>query len=136
MSDQSQPQSQPESQAGSPSESPFEFHRESSGRAGVTLMNNQVGHAVADVMRTKPNVTVRDLPSMIRVDAVDRVEFDFDELSDAVGEEFDQNAFEEIMSTHYGRMVALDDRMILFANPEDAAEYLGFDLKPVSESSS
>jgi len=109
----------------------FSFHRESSNRCGVTLMDNQIGHTVADVMATKPNVTVRKLPSMIRVDATDRVEFDFDELSEAVGEEFDQNAFEEIMSTHYGRMVALDDRMILFANPEDAAEYLGFDLQPV-----
>jgi hypothetical protein len=29
-------------------------------------------------------------------------------------------------------MVALDDRMVLFANPEGAAEYLGFDLKPVT----
>jgi hypothetical protein len=61
-----------------------------------------------------------------------RVEFPFEELTEATGDEFDQNAFEEIMSTHYGRMVAQDDRMILFANPEDAAEYLGFDLKPVS----
>jgi propane monooxygenase coupling protein len=113
------------------SQSPFEFHRESSGQCGVTLMNNQIGHIVADVMATKPNVTVRQLPSMIRVDATGKVEFDFAELSDAVGEEFDQNAFEEIMSTHYGRMVALDDRMVLFANPEDAAEYLGFDLRPV-----
>jgi propane monooxygenase coupling protein len=109
----------------------FSFHRESSNQCGVTLMDNQIGHTVADVMAAKPNVTVRKLPSMIRVDAKDRVEFDFDELSEAVGEEFDQNAFEEIMSTHYGRMVALDDRMILFANPEDAAEYLGFDLQPV-----
>jgi hypothetical protein len=39
--------------------------------------------------------------------------------------------FEEIMSTHYGRMVVLDDRVLLFANPEDAAEYIGFDLQPV-----
>ena len=109
----------------------FEFHRESSNQCGVTLMNNQVGHTVADAMRGKPNVTIRELPSMIRVDATGKVEFNFDELSEAVGEEFDQNAFEEIMSTHYGRMVALDDRMILFANPEDAAEYLGFDLRPV-----
>jgi propane monooxygenase coupling protein len=28
-------------------------------------------------------------------------------------------------------MVILDDRVLLFANPEDAAEYLGFDLTPV-----
>jgi propane monooxygenase coupling protein len=111
----------------------FSFHRESSNQCGVTLMDNQIGHIVADVMATKPNVTVRKLPSMIRVDATDRVEFDFDELTEAVGEEFDQNAFEEIMSTHYGRMIARDDRMILFANPEDAAEYLGFDLQPVEK---
>ena len=32
------------------------------------------------------------------------------------------------MSTHYGRMIHQDDRTIMFANPEDAAEYLGFDL--------
>jgi propane monooxygenase coupling protein len=121
----SQPQSQPQSQP------EFEFHRESSNQCGVTLMNNQIGHIVAEAMRGKPNVTIRELPSMIRVDAIGKVEFDFDELSEAVGEEFDQNAFEEIMSTHYGRMIALDDRMVLFANPEDAAEYLGFDLRPV-----
>jgi propane monooxygenase coupling protein len=114
------------------STSRFEFHRESSHRCGVTLMDNQLGHDVAAAMDGKPGVTVTHLPSMIRIDADNRLEFDFDELSDAVAEEFDQNAFEEIMSTHYGRMVALDDRMVLFADPEDAAEYLGFDLKPVS----
>ena len=111
--------------------SPLEFHRESSHRCGVTLMDNQVGHAVAAAMRGKPGVTVTELPSMIRIDADKKVEFDFNELTEAVGEEFDQNAFEEIMSTHYGRMVALDDRMVLFADPEDAAQYIGFDLKPV-----
>jgi propane monooxygenase coupling protein len=29
-------------------------------------------------------------------------------------------------------MVVLDDKIIMFANPEDAAEYIDFDLKPVS----
>ena len=29
-------------------------------------------------------------------------------------------------------MVVLDDRVIMFANPEDAAEYIDFDLKPVA----
>jgi propane monooxygenase coupling protein len=27
--------------------------------------------------------------------------------------------------------VVLDDRVLLFANPEDAAEYIGFDLQAV-----
>ena len=112
--------------------SPLQFKRESSHRCGVTLMDNQVGHDVAAAMKGKPGVEVTYLPSMIRVDADRKIEFDFDELTDATGEEFDQNSFEEIMSTHYGRMVALDDRMVLFSDPEDAAEYLGFDLKAVS----
>ena len=54
--------------------------------------------------------------------------------SEIAGEEegwFSAAEFEENMSTHYGRMVHLDDRTIMFANPEDAAEYLDFDLKPV-----
>ena len=113
------------------SESQYKFQREASHRCGVTLMDNQTGHDVARAMEGKPGVRVTRLPSMIRIDADRRVEFNFEELSEALGEEFDQNAFEEIMSTHYGRMVALDDRMVLFADPEDAAEYLGFDLKPV-----
>jgi propane monooxygenase coupling protein len=105
----------------------------SSNKTGVTLMDNQVGHVVADVMRGKENVTVTVLPSMIRVDGVGKVDFDYQELADALGwTDFGNDDFEEIMSTHYGRMVVLDDRVLFFANPEDAAEYLGFDLQPVN----
>jgi propane monooxygenase coupling protein len=105
----------------------------SSNKTGVTLMDNQVGHVVADVMRGKENVTVTVLPSMIRVDGVGKVDFDYVELADALGwADFGNDDFEEIMSTHYGRMVVLDDRVLFFANPEDAAEYLGFDLQVVS----
>ena len=110
----------------------FSSDRTSSNKAGVTLMNNQVGYVVANVMRDKENVVVTELPSMIRVDGVNKVDFDFAEIADQLGwADFGQDDFEEIMSTHYGRMVVLDDRVLLFANPEDAAEYLGFDLEPV-----
>ena len=103
-----------------------------SNRAGVTLMNNQVGYVVAKVMEGKPGVTVQDYPSMIRVDGEGKIDFDFAEIAEALGwDEFGNDDFEEIMSTHYGRMVVLDDRVLLFANPEDAAEYLGFDLKAI-----
>ena len=110
----------------------FKSDRTSSNRAGVTLMNNQVGFEVADVMRDKENVTITELPSMIRVDGANRVDFDYEEIAEALGwDDFGNDDFEEIMSTHYGRMVVLDDRVLLFANPEDAAEYIGFDLQPV-----
>jgi propane monooxygenase coupling protein len=110
----------------------FESDPTSSNKAGVTLMNNQVGYVVANVMRSKEGVTVTELPSMIRVDGVNRVDFGYDEMAEALGwDDFGNDDFEEIMSTHYGRMVVLDDRVVLFANPEDAAEYIGFDLQPV-----
>jgi propane monooxygenase coupling protein len=112
--------------------SAFATDRTSSNRAGVTLMNNQVGYVVAEVMRGKDNVTIEELPSMIRVDGVHKVDFDFAEFAEALGvDDFGQDDFEEIMSTHYGRMVVLDARVLVFANPEDAAEYIGFDLQPV-----
>jgi propane monooxygenase coupling protein len=110
----------------------FSADRSSSNRAGVTLMNNQVGYVVAEVMRGKAGVEVTELPSMIRVDGDGQVAFDYAELAEALGwDDFGNDDFEEIMSTHYGRMVVLDDRVVLFANPEDAAEYIGFDLQPV-----
>ena len=116
----------------SATEDRFKVDRTSSNRAGVTLMNNQVGHTVADVMRRHDNVTVEDLPSMIRVDGVGQFDFDYAEIAEALGwDDFGNDDFEEIMSTHYGRMVVLDDRVLLFANPEDAAEYISFDLQPV-----
>ena len=112
-------------------ESPFKSDNTASNRCGFTLMNNQVGEVVAQVMSTKPNVTVMALPSMIRVDATGRMDVVYDEISEALGEEpgfFDAAEFEENMSTHYGRMIHQDDRTIMVANPEDAAEELGFDL--------
>jgi propane monooxygenase coupling protein len=117
-------------------ESPYKSDNTSSNMCGVTLMNNQVGVVVAQVMRDKPGVTVMPLPSMIRVDAVNRMDFVYDEISEALGEEegfFDSAEFEENMSTHYGRMIHEDDRTIMFANPEDAAEYLGFDLTALTK---
>ncbi len=99
-----------------------------SNMCGVTLMNTPVGRVVADVMGAKEGVELTEYPSMIRVDGQRLLDFDYDEITDALGEEFDGSIFEEISSTHYGRMVHLDDRTLLFANPEDAAEYIGFDL--------
>jgi propane monooxygenase coupling protein len=107
-------------------------NKTSSNRAGMTLMNDQVGEVIAQVMKDKPGVTITYLPSMIRVDGAQRTDYVYDEFAEALGEEpgsFTSADLEESMSTHYGRMVHEDDRTIMFANPEDAAEYLGFDLR-------
>ena len=112
-------------------ESPYQSNNTASNMCGFTLMNNQVGEVVAQVMETLPNVKVTWLPSMMRVDGEGRFDVVYADVEEAAGEEpgwFNSAEFEESMSTHYGRMVHEDDRTIMFANPEDAAEYLGFDL--------
>ena len=106
-----------------------------SNMCGFTLMNNQVGTIIAEVLSRLPNVKVEHLPSMIRVDGEGKFETVYADIDEEAGEDedwFGAAEFEENMSTHYGRMVHLDDRTIMFANPEDAAEYLDFDLKPVN----
>ena len=110
---------------------PFKSDNTASNMCGFTLMNNQVGAVMAQVLAKLPNVKVTYLPSMIRVDGTGTFEVNYDEVSEALGYEpgyFDAAEFEENMSTHYGRMIHLDDKTIMFANPEDAADYLGFDL--------
>ena len=113
------------------SESPFKSDSTASNKVGFTLLNTQVGEVIAQVMATKPNVTVTWLPSMMRVNAVGRLDVIYDEISEAAEEEpgwFNAADFEESISTHYGRIIHEDERIIMFAKPEDAAEYLGFDL--------
>jgi len=110
---------------------PFKSDNTASNMCGFTLMNNQVGSVMAQVLAQLPNVKVTYLPSMIRVDGVGMFEVNYDEISEALGYDsgyFDAAEFEENMSTHYGRMIHQDDKTIMFANPEDAADYLGFDL--------
>ena len=107
----------------------------SSNMCGFTLMNNQVGTIMANVLERLDGVKVEHLPSMIRVDGNGKFEVLYADIDEEAGEDedwFDAAEFEENMSTHYGRMVHLDDRTIMFANPEDAAEYLDFDLEPVT----
>jgi propane monooxygenase coupling protein len=116
-------------------ESPFKANSTASNMCGFTLMNNQVGALIAHVLERLDNVKVTHLPSMIRVDSKGRFDLVYADVDDEAGEEegwFNAAEFEENMSTHYGRMVHLDDRTIMFANPEDAAEYIDFDLKPVT----
>jgi propane monooxygenase coupling protein len=114
-------------------ESPYKADNTASGKAGVTLMNSQVGVVVADVMNRADNVTVTYLPSMIRVDCVGRMDFVYAEISEALGEEegfYTAAEFEENMSTHYGKMIHMDDRTVMFGNLEEAAEFIGDMLPP------
>ena len=114
-------------------ESPYKADNTASGKAGVTLMNTQIGAVVAEVMNRQDNVTVTYLPSMIRVDCVGRMDFVYADISEALGEEegfYNAAEFEENMSTHYGKMIHMDDRTVMFGNLEEAAEFIGDMLPP------
>lgn len=110
----------------------FKFERESTDLCGIVLQNSQTGAVIAEVMEGHPGVSAEYLPSMIVVNADRRMDIIYDEIAEALGEEdFAEGDLEEVISTHYGRMVRTDDRTIMVAHPEDAAEELGFDLEPV-----
>jgi propane monooxygenase coupling protein len=81
--------------------------------------------AIAEVMEKKPNVTVTYLPSMIRIDGEPKLEFKMDEISEAQGRPMTPHLFEISTSTHYGRMVMVDDNtVVLFGNMDEALVYI------------
>src|SRR4028119_935259 len=115
--------------AGEP-RSGFTFDRSASDRCGVTMSAGVEGNAIAEIMRGKEGVEVVKYPAMIRIDAPHKLEFVMDEIAEAMGApEFSTADFELETSTHYGRMVRLDDRILLFADPADAAESLGMEAR-------
>ena len=67
----------------------FGSETEFSNMCGVTLMNTPIGQVVAEVMGAKDGVGLTEYPSMIRVDGQKLLDFDYEEISEALGEEFD-----------------------------------------------
>lgn len=113
----------------------IKFDRTPSNLCGVTLSASVEGNIIAEVMSKKPGVKITRFPAIIRVDGERMLEFDMEEIGEALGKEpgeYTVYDFEVETSTHYGRQVRLDDKVLLFANPEDAAEYLGFEPVAIS----
>ena len=57
----------------------------------------------------KPGVVVTYMPAMIRIDGQGKLEFRMDEISEALGRPMTPHIFEISTSTHYGRMVMVDE---------------------------
>ena len=118
------------SEEGQQGEEQYQSNQTASNRVGVTLSQSVEGNVIAEVMEEKEGVEVTHYPAMIRIDADNKLVFDLAEIQEALGDsdEFTSYDFQIEMATHYGRMVTDDETVTLFANPEDAAEELGFDL--------
>ncbi len=64
------------------------------------------------------------MPAMIRIDGDGKMEFKMDEISEELGRVMTPHIFEISTSTHYGRMVMIDDNTVaLFGDMNDALAY-------------
>ncbi|MGC8477505.1 MAG: MmoB/DmpM family protein [Acetobacteraceae bacterium] len=105
--------------------SEVQFEDTISDECGVTMNDSVEARCVAEVMHQKPGITVTYMPAMIRIDGKGKIEFKMDEISEALGREMTPHLFEISTSTHYGRMVMVDDNtVVLFGNMDDVMEYI------------
>lgn len=97
-----------------------------SDECGVTMNDSVEARAIAEFMEEKdPKVTITYNPATIRIDGKGKLIFKMDEIGEFLGREMTAEIFEVNTSTHYGRMVRVDDNtVILFGNMDDVMEYI------------
>jgi len=93
-------------------------------QCGVTMNDSVEARCIAEILQKRPGIKVTYLPAMIRVDGEGKIVFDMTEISEALGREMTPHLFEISTSTHYGRMVMIDENtVILFGDMDEAMEY-------------
>ncbi len=103
----------------------IEFKQTISHQCGVTMNDSVEARAIAEFMNEDPTVTVTHNPATIRIDGNGKLTFKMDEISEFLGREMTAETFEVNTSTHYGRMVRVDDNtVVLFGNMDDVFEYI------------
>ncbi|MCQ4629137.1 MULTISPECIES: MmoB/DmpM family protein [Shinella] len=101
------------------------FEQTISHQCGVTMNDSVEARAIAEFMGKKPGVTVTYQPAMIRIDGNGKLIFKMDDISEYLGREMTAEIFEVNTSTHYGRMVRIDDNeVILFGDMDEVFEYI------------
>ncbi|GAN77957.1 MmoB/DmpM family protein [Acidisphaera rubrifaciens] len=94
-------------------------------QCGITMNDSVEARCIAEVMAHKPGIQVTYQPSLIRIDGEGQVEFKMDEISEALGREMTPHLFEISTSTHYGRMVMVDDNTVtVFGDMEAMRQYI------------
>ncbi len=103
----------------------LDFKDTISHQCGITMNDSVEARAIAEFMGKKDGVTVTYQPALIRIDGEGKLVFKMDEISDYLGREMTASIFEVNTSTHYGRMVRVDDNtVVMFGNMEDMFEYI------------
>ncbi len=100
------------------------FEQTISHQCGVTMSDSVEARSIAEFMDQDPKVTVTYNPALIRIDGEGKLIFKMDEISEFLGREMTAETFEVNTSTHYGRMVRVDDNtVVLFGNMDEMMEY-------------
>jgi propane monooxygenase coupling protein len=104
------------------------FEETISHQCGVTMNDSVESRAIAEVMANKPGITVTYMPAMIRIDGEGQIHFKMGEITEALGRPMTPYLFEICTSTHYGRMVMVDDEtVVLFGDMNEAMQYIKYD---------
>ena len=105
----------------------IEFKDTVSHQCGVTLNDSVEARAIAELMATKPGIRVTYMPAMIRIDGDGKIEFRMDEIAEELWREMTPQLFEISTSTHYGRMVTVDENtVVLFGDMNAAMAYVAY----------
>jgi hypothetical protein len=91
---------------------------------GIVMAKSAEGDAVARILGERDDVVVHDQPAFWDIRAKHRLVIPYEEISEELGYELDAYSIQHEMSTHYGRMVATDDALMLFSDPAEAMEHL------------
>jgi NAD(P)H-flavin reductase/ferredoxin len=91
---------------------------------GIVMAKSAEGDAVAGILGQRADVDVIEQPALWEIRARNRLVIPYEEVSDHLGYEIDAYSIQHEMSTHYGRMVATDDALMLFSDPTEAMQHL------------
>lgn len=101
------------------------FDQTISHQCGVTMNDSVEARAIAEFMGQKLGVRITYQPALIRIDGEGQLTFKMDEIGEILGKEMTAEIFEVNTSTHYGRMIRIDDNTVsLFGDMDEIRQYI------------
>ena len=91
---------------------------------GIVMAKSAEGDAVARILGERDDIVLYEQPAFWDIRAQNRLVIPYEEVSEELGYEIDAYSIQHEMSTHYGRMVATDEALMLFSDPTEAMEHL------------
>ncbi len=91
---------------------------------GIVMAKSAEGDAVAEILSRREGIEVLEQPAFWDIRSRGRLSIRYEDVSEELGYEIDAYSIQYEMSTHYGRMVATDDALMLFSDPTEAMQYL------------